>query len=192
MHECNMRGGTLSPRSHNIKMPELIPVLDKKSIAEKVAEMSRRISRDYQGADLVLVGVLKGAFIFMADLVRHIDGPQITVDFIQAASYGKGTESSGCVQILKDIQTDICGKDVLIVEDIVDTGITLAYLLNHLKQFRPKSVKICALIDKPERRQNDLRSDYVCFTIEKGFLVGYGLDYAEAYRNLPGVYHLKL
>jgi hypoxanthine phosphoribosyltransferase len=173
-------------------MPELIPVLDKNSIAEKVAEISRRISRDYQEADLVLIGVLKGAFIFMADLIRQINVPQISVDFIQTASYGNGAETSGCVQILKDIQADIRGKDVLIVEDILDTGITLACLLNHLKKFEPRSLKICTLIDKPERRQNDLRSDYTCFTIEKGFLVGYGLDYAEAYRNLPGVYHLKL
>ena len=173
-------------------MPELIPVFDNTRIAGRIAEISRRISEDYKNSDLVMIGVLKGAFIFMADLVRQIDSAQITLDFIQTSSYGSGTQTSGRIQILKDIQADIFNKDVLIIEDILDSGLTLACLLNHLKQFQPKSLKICALIDKTERRQNDLQADYVCFTIEKGFLVGYGLDFDEAYRNLPGIYHLKI
>jgi hypoxanthine phosphoribosyltransferase len=173
-------------------MPELIPVFDNNRIADRVAEISRRISEDYKDSDLVLIGVLKGAFVFMADLIRQIQSAHITIDFVQISSYGSGTQTSGCIKILKDIQVDIANKDVLIVEDILDTGLTLACLLNHLRQFQPKSLKICALIDKTERRQNDLQADYVGFTVTEGFLVGYGLDHDEAYRNLPGIYHLKI
>ena len=138
------------------------------------------------------VGVLKGAFVFMADLIRKLTLPSFVIDFVRVASYGEGAETSGCVRILKDIETDIEGKDVLIIEDILDTGLTLNCLMEVLQARHPESIKICTLIDKQERRQIDLQPEYVCFQVEEGFLVGYGLDYAEAYRNLPGIFHLNM
>jgi hypoxanthine phosphoribosyltransferase len=173
-------------------MPELIAVLNTDAIARRVADVAKQISADYQDADLVIVGVLKGALIFMADLIRQLTLNTFVIDFVRVASYGDGLETSGEVRVICDAETDICGKDVLIVEDIVDTGLTLAKLCRHLKKRGPRTIKICTLIDKPERRQIDLKTDYVCHHIESGFLVGYGLDYAEAYRNLPGIYNLKL
>ena len=173
-------------------MPELTAVLNTDAIVRRVADVAKQISADYQDCDLVIVGVLKGALIFMADLIRQLTLNSFTIDFMRMASYGHAMETSGEVRIVLDIETDICGKDVLIVEDIVDTGLTLASLCRHLEQRRPRSIKICTLIDKAERRRNDLKPDYVCHKIDKGFLVGYGLDYAETYRNLPGIYNLKL
>ena len=173
-------------------MPELIPILNKDAIAQRVADVARQISLDYSDADLVVIGVLKGAFIFLADLVRQISLERFTIDFIRVASYGGGVETSGDIALSKDIETDIRGKDVLIVEDILDSGLTLSHLVTHFQRKNPNSIKICAFIDKRERRQVDLPADYVCHTVKKGFLVGYGLDYAEAYRNLPGVFDLKL
>lgn len=172
-------------------MPELIPVLTKNDIENLIAKVARKISTDYQGRDLVLIGVLKGAFVFLSDLVRHLSIP-VQVDFIRLFSYGSGTSSSGDIRLTKDIEIDIELKDVLIVEDIVDTGLTLKYLIDYLKSYKPKTVKVCALLDKHERRESDVRIDYACHAVDKGFLVGYGLDYNEDYRNLPGVYHLKL
>ncbi|QTA90194.1 hypoxanthine phosphoribosyltransferase [Desulfonema magnum] len=172
-------------------MPELTPFLTKDDIDKKVAEIARKISSDYQGRELVLIGILKGAFIFMSDLVRHLTVP-VQVDFIRAASYGSETSSSGTITITKEIETDVKNKHVLIIEDIIDTGLTIGYLIDHLKSFGPKSVRVCALLDKKERRSTNVSVDYVCYTVENGFLVGYGLDYAENYRNLPGIYHLKL
>lgn len=172
-------------------MSELIPVLDKNAIAHNIAEVAKHISSDYQDADLVLIGVLKGAFIFMADLIRQLELKKIAVDFVQLSSYGNGSQSSGKISILKDVSTDIRDKDVLIVEDILDTGCTLAFLIEHLSAMKPRSIKICTLIDKRERRQVDIKADYVCHQVEAGFLVGYGLDFAETYRNLPDIYHLK-
>ncbi|MCP4746563.1 MAG: hypoxanthine phosphoribosyltransferase [Desulfobacteraceae bacterium] len=172
-------------------MPKLNPVLDKETIALKVAELAHRISHDYKGKNLVLIGVLKGAFVFMADLIRQIDTNQMQIDFIHAASYGSNSESSGSIKLLKDVEVDIGDKHVLIVEDILDSGLTLSYLIKHLKGYNPASIKICAFINKIERRQNDLQPDYAGVTVDKGFLVGYGLDYAEKYRYLPGVYELK-
>jgi hypoxanthine phosphoribosyltransferase len=174
------------------KMPELIPVLEKNAIAKKVTELARQISFDYKDADLVMIGVLKGAFVLMADLMREIDVPTLLIDFVCVESYGCRSQSSGCIRLLKDINVDISGKDILIIEDIYDSGLTLAYLRKHLESFQPRTVKICALIDKRERHQVDVPVDYVGHTIEKGFLVGYGLDHAEAYRNLPGIYLLEL
>ncbi len=127
----------------------------------------------------------------MSDLARHLTIP-VQVDFIRAASYGSDTSSSGTIRITKEIETDVKNKDLLIIEDIVDTGLTIGYLIDHLRSFGPKSVKVCALLDKKERRTTNVNVDYVCYAVEKGFLVGYGLDYAEKYRNLPGIYHLKL
>jgi hypoxanthine phosphoribosyltransferase len=173
-------------------MPELIPVLDKDAIARYVADVAKQISDDYQDGDLVIIGVLKGAFIFMADLIRQLTLNSFTIDFIRLASYGGRTEPSGRVQIIHDVQADLCGKDVLIVEDIFDTGLTLTHLRQHLLAREPRTIRICALIEKRERRKTDLQPDYVCYKIDQGFVVGYGLDYAEAYRNLPGIFNLKL
>ncbi|RPI62160.1 MAG: hypoxanthine phosphoribosyltransferase [Planctomycetaceae bacterium] len=174
-------------------MPELIPVLDKEAIACKVADVARQISNDYQNSHLVLIGVLKGAFIFMADLIREIEVECLNIDFVRVASYGDHSQSSGCIRLIKDIETDISGKDVLIVEDILDSGLTMAYLRDHLAGFSPRSLKICVMLDKPHKRRVAVQAEYVCHTVtENGFLVGYGLDYAESYRNLPAVYELKL
>lgn len=173
-------------------MPELIPVLDKDAIARYVAVVAKQISSDYQDGDLVIIGVLKGAFVFMADLIRQLTLSSFTIDFIRLASYGNETASSGQVRIVHDIETDIRDKDVLIIEDIFDTGLTLSHLCRHLQEREPRSIRICALIDKTERRQADLQPDYLCHRVDQGFLVGYGLDYAEAYRNLPGIFNLKL
>ena len=173
-------------------MPDLISVLDTDAIARRVADVAKQISIDYKDGDLVVVGVLKGALVFMADLIRQLTLNSFMIDFVRVASYGDATETSGEVRIVLDVETDIRGKDVLIVEDIVDTGLTLASLYRHLEKRRPRTIKICTLIDKAERRRTDLKPDYVCHQIDQGFLVGYGLDYAETYRNLPGIYNLKL
>lgn len=173
-------------------MPEFTPVTKESEIQRQTARIAKIISTDYQGRELVLIGVLKGAFIFLADLVRQLTLEKVKIDFLQASSYGADTVSSENIVLKKDIDVDIRGKDVLVVEDIVDTGLTLAYLIGHLESFSPSSIKICAMIDKSERRKAAVTVDYACSTVEKGFLVGYGLDYAEYYRNLPEIYHLKL
>ncbi len=172
-------------------MAELIPVLTKNDIDTLVAAMARRISSDYQDHDLVLVGVLKGAFVFISDLVRHLSIP-VKIDFIRVLSYGSGISSSRNIQLTKDIEIDISHKDVLIIEDIVDTGLTVKYLIDYLKTYHPKTVRVCTLIDKHERREVDVEIDYICHSVAEGFLVGYGLDYDEGYRYLPGVYHFQL
>jgi hypoxanthine phosphoribosyltransferase len=175
-------------------MYELVSILKKADLKRKIVDVSNKISRDYQDHNLVLIGVLKGAFIFLADLVRQLTIERVQIDFISVASYGREMESSGVIRLSKDIDIDIKGMDVLLVEDIVDTGITLSFLKDHLNKFKPKSVKICTLIDKRERRKKNIEVDYVCHVIEKdkGFIVGYGLDYAENYRNLPELYDLKI
>jgi hypoxanthine phosphoribosyltransferase len=173
-------------------MPELTSVLDKDVIARYVADIAKQISNDYRDGDLVIIGVLKGAFVFMADLIRQLTLKSFTIDFIRLASYGDGVDPAGKVRIVHDIETDISDKDVLIVEDIFDTGWTMTCLYRHLQARKPRTIRICTLIDKTERRQTTLRPDYVCHKIDKGFLVGYGLDYAEAYRHLPGLYNLKM
>jgi len=172
-------------------MPEFIPVLTKSDIRDSVAALGERLSADYKGKDLVLIGVLKGAFIFLSDLIRHITVP-VKIDFIRAASYGDNTETSGRIKLTKDVEIDIRDKDVLLVEDIVDTGLTLAHLVDYLKSLGLRSIRICTLVDKRERRQAAVSVDYACHVVEEGFLVGYGLDYAEDYRHLPEIYHLKL
>ncbi len=173
-------------------MPEFTPAIKKDEIQRQVSRIAETISKDYQGRELVLIGVLKGAFLFLADLARQLKLEKVKIDFIQASSYGADTVSSENIVLKKDIEVDIRGKDVLVVEDIVDTGLTLDHLINHLRGFGPSSVKVCAMIDKIERRKAAVKVDYVCATVEKGFLVGYGLDYAEDYRNLPEIYHMKL
>lgn len=172
-------------------MPKLIPILNENDLKQKVKDVSKQISSDYQGCHLILIGVLKGAFIFLADLARQLTIKNIQIDFLRAASYGSDTSSSGTIQLTKDLDTDIKGKDVLLIEDIVDTGNTISFLIGHLKKFNPRSVKICTLIEKRERRKKNVNIDYACHVIEKGFVVGYGLDYAERYRNLPALYDLK-
>jgi hypoxanthine phosphoribosyltransferase len=159
-------------------------------IQKRVQEMADQISKDYAGSDLVIIGILKGAFIFMADLIRMMDIPS-KVDFVRVASYGAGAQSSGKVVMTKDIETSIRGRDILIVEDIVDTGLTLQYLADWLKERNPRSLKVCAFLDKRKRRKVAFEADYVGFTIDDGFVVGYGLDYNEQYRFLPEVYVLK-
>lgn len=160
-------------------------------IQKRVVEVARAITRDFKGERVHLVGVLKGACIFLSDLVREIN-LDTSIDFIAVSSYGKGKQSSGQVRLLKDLDSSIEGLNVVVVEDILDTGVTLTYLLRILKQRKPKSLKIAALLDKPSRRIKDVKGDYIGFTIPDDFVVGYGLDYAERYRNLKDVCILTL
>jgi hypoxanthine phosphoribosyltransferase len=159
-------------------------------LQRRVAELGEEISRDYAGRSLLLVGVLKGAVFFLSDLMRFIDIP-VEVDFMAVASYGSATDSSGVVRILKDLDAAIEDRDVLIVEDIVDSGLTLQYLLRNLGSRNPRTLEVCALLTKPERRKVDLPTRYVGFEIADRFVVGYGLDYAERHRNLPFVAALE-
>ena len=155
-------------------------------LRSRVRELAERINADYAGRDLLLVGVLKGAVFFLSDLMRHIEVP-CEVDFMAVASYGSSTDSSGVVRILKDLDAPLEGRDVLIVEDIVDSGLTLQYLMRTLEARGPRSLEVCALLTKPERRKVDMPARYVGFEIPDRFAIGYGLDYAERYRNLPYV-----
>jgi hypoxanthine phosphoribosyltransferase len=167
--------------------PELGEVLvTAEELQRRVSELGEQISRDYAGRSLLLVGVLKGAVFFLSDLMRFIDIP-VEVDFMAVASYGSATDSSGVVRILKDLDAAIEGRDVLIVEDIVDSGLTLQYLMRNLGSRNPNSLEVCALLTKPDRRKVDLPTRYVGFEIADRFVVGYGLDYAERHRNLPFV-----
>lgn len=159
-------------------------------LQRKVKELGAAISRDYKGKELLMIGVLRGAVIFMADLARAIDIP-LALDFMAVSSYGASTSTSGVVRILKDLDEDLEGKHVLVVEDIIDSGLTLNYLLELLKSRNPASVKLCTLLSKPERRQVNVEVDYMGFSIPDAFVVGYGLDYAEKYRNLPFIGILK-
>ena len=155
-------------------------------LQKKVKELARKISRDYKGKKLVLIGILKGAFVFMSDLLREISIP-VELDFIQVSSYGASTASSGVIKIKKDIDLPIVGKDVLLVEDIIDYGYTLDYLLDFIKQKKPKSVKVCVMLDKPARRRVKVPIAYKGFDVPDKFIIGYGLDLAEKLRNLPYV-----
>ncbi len=161
-----------------------------KVIQKRVKELADQISGDYTGCELIVIGILKGAFIFMADLVRAMSIP-CRIDFVRVASYGAGSESSGKAVMTKDIETSINGRDILIVEDIIDTGLTLKYLVEWLKERNPHSLKVCALLDKRKKRKVSFEADYVGFTIDDGFLVGYGLDFSERYRFLPEIYAIK-
>jgi len=165
-------------------------LISREAIARRVAELAAQISRDYAERDLVVVGVLKGAFIFLADLVRALPFP-VEVDFVRLKSYGAGTTSSGKIHITKDVEDPLKDRDVLIVEDIVDLGLTLDFLRQHLLTHQPRSLKICCLIDKRERRRVEVPLDYTGFVVEKGFLVGYGLDCGEKNRTWPEVYELE-
>jgi hypoxanthine phosphoribosyltransferase len=159
-------------------------------LQRRIAELGAEISRDYAGKDLVMIGVLKGAVLFMADLMRQLEVP-CEIDFMALSSYGSATDSSGVVRILKDLDSSIAGRDVLLVEDIVDSGLTLHYLLKNLRAREPRSLEVVALLTKPERRRIDLPIRYVGFDIPNRFAIGYGLDHAQKYRNLGYVAALK-
>lgn len=159
-------------------------------LAEIVKNIGKRISEDYKDKNLVMISVLKGSLMFMADLMRAIDIP-CSIDFLSVSSYGSGTTSSGAVRILKDLDCSLEDKDILVVEDILDSGVTLSFLLKNLSARNPKSIRLCTLLDKPERRRVDIFPDYVGAQVPDEFIVGYGLDYAEKYRNLPYIGVLK-
>lgn len=159
-------------------------------LRERIKLMGQQIAKDYEGKDLILIGVLKGSVVFMSDLIKTIDIP-LSIDFMAVSSYGNSTISSGVVRILKDLDHAIEGKDVLIVEDIIDSGVTLKYLLKYLEGRKPNSLSIACLLNKPERRKVDIECKYIGFDVPDYFLVGYGLDFAEKYRNLPYIGILK-
>ena len=172
-------------------MPNVKEVLiTSQEIEDKVREIGARITEDYEGEKPLLIGILRGAVVIMSDLMRNID-LQCELDFMDISSYGTGTSSSGVVRILKDLEEDITGRHVLIVEDIIDTGLTLSYLMRSLQARKPASLEICALLSKPTRRRADLNVRYLGFEVPDEFVVGYGLDYAGAYRNLPDICVLK-
>ena len=155
-----------------------------------VSRIGKEISEDYRNKNLFLVSVLKGSLMFMADLMRAIDVP-CEIDFMSVSSYGAGTTTTGAVRILKDLDASLEGKDIVVVEDILDSGVTLSYLLKHLEARNPASIRLCTLLDKPERRKMPITADYIGTTVPDQFIVGYGLDYAEKYRNLPYIGVLK-
>ena len=161
-------------------------LISRDELEKRVAELGARITEDYRGKDVLMVGILKGAVVFFSDLIRHVDIP-VAIDFMAISSYGSATKSSGVVRILKDLDNAISGRHVIIVEDIVDTGKTLAFLKETLLARGAASLKLCTLLDKPDRRRVELNADYIGFTIPDEFVIGYGLDYAEHYRNLPDV-----
>lgn len=165
-------------------------LLSEEELKSKVAELGNKISEDYKGEELLLLCILKGGIVFMSDLARAISIP-VSMDFMAVSSYGSSSTSSGAVRILKDLGQSIEGKNIIIVEDIIDSGLTLSYLVNYLKARGPKSVEICTILDKPERREVDVNIKYKGFDVPNEFLVGYGLDFAEKYRNLPYVGILK-
>ena len=176
----------------NDKMKEdvLRVLLSEDEIREKVRELGGKITADYKNSNLMLVTVLKGAVVFLADLMRQIDVPA-EIDFMVVSSYGSGVKSSGVVKIVKDLDVPLAGKDILIVEDILDSGLTLSYIKELLESRGPRSIRIATLLDKPSRRKVDLQADYIGFSVPDEFVIGYGLDYDEKYRNLPYIGILK-
>ena len=165
-------------------------LISREQLADKVAELGAQISEDYKGEELFLIGILKGSVPFMADLMRAIT-LDVEMDFMSVSSYGSGTKTSGVVRILKDLDSDITGKNVLIVEDIIDSGLTLAYLKEYLAKRNPKSIKIVTMLSKPARRKADIEADYTGFVVDDKFIVGYGLDIDQKYRNLPYISWIK-
>ena len=174
----------------NMKEDVLRVLLSEDEIREKVRELGGKITADYKNSNLMLVTVLKGAVVFLADLMRQIDVPA-EIDFMVVSSYGSGVKSSGVVKIVKDLDVPLAGKDILIVEDILDSGLTLSYLKELLESRGPRSIRIATLLDKPSRRKVDLQADYIGFSVPDEFVIGYGLDYDEKYRNLPYIGILK-
>ena len=171
-------------------MPQFIPLISELEISRQIKKIGKKISNDYKTRDLVLIGILKGSFIFLSDLTRQISIDH-EIDLIGAASY-KGTSSTGQIVFTKQPDLELENRDILLVEDIVDTGNTLLKIVEFVQLLNPRSIKICSLIDKHERREVQIKVDYSCFLLDKGFIVGYGLDYNEKYRNLPAIYDLKL
>jgi hypoxanthine phosphoribosyltransferase len=183
--------GTFASRLLRVKDPAIGEILvEADDLQRRVAELGAEINGDYAGRDLVMIGVLKGAVLFLADLMRELEIP-CEVDFMAVSSYGSATDSSGVVRILKDLDASIAGRDVLLVEDIVDSGLTLHYLLKNLRAREPRSLEVCALLTKPERRRVDLPIRYVGFEIPNRFAIGYGLDHGQRYRNLRYVAALQ-
>ena len=174
----------------NMKEDVLRVLLSEDEIREKVRELGGKITADYKNSNLMLVTVLKGAVVFLADLMRQIDVPA-EIDFMVVSSYGSGVKSSGVVKIVKDLDVPLAGKDILIVEDILDSGLTLSYIKELLESRGPRSIRIATLLDKPSRRKVDLQADYIGFSVPDEFVIGYGLDYDEKYRNLPYICILK-
>jgi hypoxanthine phosphoribosyltransferase len=171
-------------------MDKLQKLISEQEIQNKVKELAVTISRDYPDSTPLLIGILKGAWMFMADLVRHMTIP-MRCDFMQVSSYGQATKSSGIVKIVTDLRCSIEGQDVILVEDIVDSGLTLKYIMDYLALRRPKSIKLCSLLDKPSRHQIEFKIDYLGFTVPDKFVVGYGIDYQELYRNLPYIAYVE-
>jgi len=167
----------------------LHPLIPRQEIASIVSDLASRISGDYGQNELVLVCVLKGAFMFLSDLVRHLRMP-VQIDFVRLASYGSGMKSSGRIEITKDIELSVEGKDVIIVEDIIDSGRTIKFLKERLALSKPRTVKVCTLLDKKARREVEMEADYVGKEVDDVFIVGYGIDFNEAYRNLPQIYYV--
>jgi len=173
-----------------ISQPQLKILISRDEIAKAVGRLASEIKRDYQGKQPLLIGVLKGSFVFMADLIRQLDLP-LELDFIRLSSYGAARESSGKVRVVQGVKTSIKGRDVLVIEDIVDTGITTSFLFDYLKRKRPASLKLCALTDKPSRRRVPVSIDYLGLSLPNKFVVGYGLDFDQRFRNLPDIYALE-
>ncbi len=167
----------------------LHPLISREKIASLVKRLADQISEDYRGRELVMVCILKGAFVFVSDLIRHLR-MAVQVDFVRLASYGNGMQTSGKITLTKDIEIPVEGKDVLIVEDIIDSGRTLLFLKDRLRRLKPRSVKVCALLDKKARREVEVEADYLGTEVDDIFIVGYGIDFNEAYRNLPEIYYV--
>ena len=180
--------GRRTKRMHNDTIGTVM--ITEEQILAKADEIGKKITEDFAGEEIVMVGILRGAVLWMADLMKHVN-LDMTIDFMAVSSYGAATKSSGIVKINKDLDTDIEGKSVIIVEDIVDSGVTLNYLTGYFESRGAKNVKICALLDKPEGRRVDLVADYVGFVVDDRFIVGYGLDYDQRYRNLPYITWLE-
>ncbi|MFW6118027.1 MAG: hypoxanthine phosphoribosyltransferase [Chloroflexota bacterium] len=172
-----------------VSQPQLKILINREEIAKAVERLASEIKRDYQGKQPLLIGVLKGSFMFTADLIRQLDLP-LELDFVRLSSYGAARESSGKARVVQGLKTPIKGRDVLVIEDIVDTGITTSFLLDYLRKKSPASLKLCALTDKPSRRRVPVFIDYLGFTVPNKFVVGYGLDFDQRFRNLPDIYAL--
>ena len=175
---------------YEIQGQPLKTLISEEKLQERIAELGAQITKDYQGRDLVVVGVLRGCFLFLADLVRQIKLPIVT-EFLALSSYGDRTSSSGVVRLTYDLSTPILGRDVLVVEDIIDTGLTMNYLLDNLKTRKPNSIKVCSLLEKPERLISPVAIDYLGFTIDNLFVIGYGLDFDDRYRNVPYIGYIN-
>ena len=170
--------------------PHLKLLIPQKKIYKAIERLAKQISNDYKNSTPLLIGVLKGSFIFMADLIRHRT-INVEITFIELSSYGDSTECSGTVKFVKSLDVEISGRDVLIIEDIIDTGITISALINYLEKRKPLSIKLCSLTSKPSRREKDVNIDYLGFEIPNKFIIGYGFDFKEKYRNLPEIYYLQ-